>query len=127
MTDKELKKLSRAELLEMLIEQSKEVASLKQQLQEANEKLEDKKIKIENAGSIAEAALQLSGVFEAAQKAADLYLGNIKLQEDIPDDTLDNKNVRPGNPPQDKSKIKRNGQQIRRNAILYRKRRRSKP
>lgn len=127
MTDKELKKLSRAELLEMLIEQSKEVASLKQQLQEANEKLEDKKIKIENAGSIAEAALQLSGVFEAAQKAADLYLGNIKHQEDIPDDTLDNKNVHPENPPHDKSKIKRNGQQIRRNAILYRKRRRSKP
>lgn len=78
MTSKQLKKLSRAELLEMLIAQSKEVESLKQQLQEANEKLADKQIIIENAGSIAEAALRLNGVFEAAQNAAVQYLENIK-------------------------------------------------
>lgn len=83
MTDKELKKLSRAELLEMLIAQSKEVASLKEQLQEANEKLEDRRIMIENSGSIAEAALRLNGVFEAAQNAAEQYLENIKRQSDI--------------------------------------------
>lgn len=83
MTDKELKKLSRAELLEMLIAQSKEVASLKKQLQEANEKLEDRRIMIENSGSIAEAALHLNGVFEAAQNAAEQYLENIKRQTDI--------------------------------------------
>lgn len=78
MTSKQMKKLSRAELLEMLIEKSKEVESLQQQLKEANEKLADKQIIIENAGSIAEAALQLNGVFEAAQKAAVQYLDNIK-------------------------------------------------
>ncbi len=83
MTDKELKKLKRAELLEMLIEQSKEVASLKKQLQEANEKLEDRQIIIESSGSIAEAALRLNGVFEAAQNAAEQYLENIKRQSDI--------------------------------------------
>ena len=32
---------------------------------------------IENSGSIAEAALKLSGIFEAAQAAADQYLENI--------------------------------------------------
>ncbi len=83
MTDKELKKLKRAQLLEMLIEQSKEVASLKKQLQEANEKLENRQIIIENSGSIAEAALHLNGVFEAAQNAAEQYLENIKHQSDI--------------------------------------------
>lgn len=83
MTDKELRKLSRAELLEMLIAQSKEVALLKKQLQEANEKLEDKRIMIENSGSIAEAALHLNGVFEAAQNAAEQYLENIKRQSYI--------------------------------------------
>ena len=49
MTDKELKKLNRAELLEMLIAQSKEVVSLKEQLQSAKKMLEDRRIMMENA------------------------------------------------------------------------------
>ncbi len=77
MTDKELKKLSRYELLEMLLEQSKEVQRLKE-LEKANALLEERQILIHNAGSIAQAALKLNGVFEAAQKAADQYLENIK-------------------------------------------------
>lgn len=83
MTNKELKKLSRAELLEMLIAQSKEVAALKEQLDKAEEQLNDRKIIIENAGSIAEASLQLNGVFEAAQNAAAQYLENMQRQADI--------------------------------------------
>ncbi len=78
MTDKELKKLSRYELLEMLLEQSKEVQRLKEELKKANALLEERQILIHNAGSIAEASLKLNGVFEAAQKAADQYLENIK-------------------------------------------------
>lgn len=78
MTDKELKKLSRYELLEMLLEQSKEVERLKEELEKANALLEERQILIHNAGSIAEASLKLNGVFEAAQKAADQYLENIK-------------------------------------------------
>ena len=38
----------------------------------------DRKIKLREAGSIAEASLKLSGIYEAAQKAADLYLENIE-------------------------------------------------
>ncbi len=78
MTDKELKKLSRAELLEMLLIQSREKQHLEEELQEVKGKLEEKEIRIAEAGSIAEAALRLSGVFEAAQKAADQYLENVK-------------------------------------------------
>ena len=33
---------------------------------------------IDDAGSIAEAALQVNGVFEAAQKACEQYIDNIK-------------------------------------------------
>ena len=36
---------------------------------------------IEKAGSIADAAVQLSGVFQAAQEAADTYLKSIKAKE----------------------------------------------
>ncbi|MEE1057695.1 MAG: DNA repair protein [Acutalibacteraceae bacterium] len=78
MTDKELRKLSRAELLEMLIIQTKEVERLGKELEEANHKLEDRRILLEKAGSIAEASLMLNDVFEAAQRAADQYLDNIR-------------------------------------------------
>ncbi len=80
MTEKELKKLTRMELLEMLIDQSREVERLRGELEEAKKALEDKKIAIEKSGSLAEAALALSGVFEKAQEAADLYIANIKLK-----------------------------------------------
>lgn len=83
MTNKELKKLSRSELLEMLIAQSKEVSALKEQLDNATKSLNDRKIILENVGSIAEASLQLNGVFEAAQNAAEQYLENIQKQADI--------------------------------------------
>lgn len=78
MTTKELKKLSRGELLEMLLMQTKRVEELEAQLEEAKKQLEDKNIKIAKTGSVAEAALQLNGVFEAAQNAADQYLENIQ-------------------------------------------------
>lgn len=81
MTDKELKRLSRGELLEMLLFQTQEVDRLKQELENAEERLQQRKIDQENAGSIAQAALQLNGVFDAAQAAADQYLENIKALE----------------------------------------------
>ena len=34
---------------------------------------------MEDSGSIAEAALRLNGIFEAAQKAADQYLESVKV------------------------------------------------
>lgn len=77
MTDKELRKLRRAELLEILIEQSKENERLKKELADVKRQLESKKIKIRESGSIAEAALKLGGVFEAAQRAVDIYKANV--------------------------------------------------
>jgi len=78
MTDKELKRLSRAELLEMLHAQVKENESLKERLDEMRAQLDEKKIVIEEAGSIAKASLQLNGVFQAAESAAEQYLENIR-------------------------------------------------
>ena len=79
MVEKELKKLSRRELLEILIMQSKRVEKLELQLAEANRKLEDRRIRLEKVGSIAEAALVLNNVFEAAQRAAEQYLENVEI------------------------------------------------
>ena len=78
MTDRELKKLKREDLLELLIAQSKENEDLKSRLRETMEQLNSRRIAVENAGSIAEAALQLNGIFTAAQDAAAQYLENIQ-------------------------------------------------
>lgn len=78
MTDKELKKLNRKELLEMLIQQGEQVASLQKELRAAEASLEDRSVKMKNAGTMAEAALSMNGVYEAADNAAREYLENIK-------------------------------------------------
>lgn len=82
MTDKELKHLSRSELLEMLIAQMEENEKLKIDLEKAQEKANSRQIAIDRAGSIAEAALVLNGVFDAAQAAAAQYLENIRQLSD---------------------------------------------
>lgn len=78
MTEKDLRRLSRAELLEMLLEQSKVVKRLEIENQKLLEQLKDRQIKIDRAGSIAEAALKLNKIFETAQRAADQYLENVQ-------------------------------------------------
>ena len=78
MTDRELRKLSRAELLGLLLEESRENERLREQLNQANQALIGKNIALTKAGSIAEAALALNGVFDAAEQAAQQYLDNIQ-------------------------------------------------
>ena len=59
MTEKELKKLNRAELLEMLIAQSKKLARTEEELTAAQRELERREIAISASGTLAEAALKL--------------------------------------------------------------------
>ena len=78
MTDQELKKLRRSDLLELLIAQEKENEQLHSQISQLTRRLEDRTIALEQAGSIAEASLRINGVFQAAQDAAAQYLENIQ-------------------------------------------------
>lgn len=78
MTDRELRKLSRADLLELLLKETQENERLRAELEEANKKLADRTILIENSGSLAEAALRMNGVFEAADRAVRQYLENVR-------------------------------------------------
>ena len=78
MTDKELKKLRRVELLELLVEQTAEMEELRGQLRQAQQELKNREILLEQAGSIAEAALALNQVFEAADRAARDYVNSVK-------------------------------------------------
>ena len=78
MTDKELRHLSRSELLEMLIARTAENEQLKTRLEQAEAQLRDRRIAMDKAGSMAEAALSLNGIFQAADAAAQQYLENIR-------------------------------------------------
>lgn len=100
MTEKELKKLSRIELLELLIEQTerneeleRKLAETQQKLTESQQELERAKAEIEQevknqplnvkeVGTLAEACLQVNKVFVAADAAAKQYLANIKVYEE---------------------------------------------
>lgn len=78
MTEKELRRLSRADLLQMLIEQSIELQRTQEKAQMLERELSSRSIIIDNAGSIAEASLQLNNVFEAAQASCTQYVENIR-------------------------------------------------
>ena len=78
MTNQELRRLSRAGLLEVLLAQSKEIERLKAEVASLNERLEDRDILMSRSGSLAEASLQINRVFEAAQKAADQYVSSVR-------------------------------------------------
>lgn len=82
MTDEELRKLKRADLLELLVAQGKENEALQEKLRQAEAALWDRQIQLDEAGNIAEAALRLSGVFEAAQQASDQYLESIRKKHE---------------------------------------------
>ena len=124
MTEKELHRLGRKDLLQLLVTQGREALTLQEELDGCHtknaeldatltrlkDKLDEKdalieklkgrldqkdarireleeemaewkksrRIELEKAGSIAEASLRLNGVFEAAQKAADQSLENLR-------------------------------------------------
>lgn len=80
--DRELKKLNKQEMLEIMLAQSKEIDRLKAELDEKNKELEDRNIRLSKCGSIAQASLQLTKVFEEAQKAANIYVENVKVRAD---------------------------------------------
>lgn len=82
MDAKELSRLSKTDLLELMLEISRENDRLKHKLAIYEKVVNDNKIEIEESGSIAEAALKINGVFEAAQAAADQYLDNIRRMHD---------------------------------------------
>lgn len=74
---KELKSLSRGDLLELLLTQTERVEQLEREIAEATKKAESRDILIDKAGTLAEAALSINRVWQAADQAAAQYLENV--------------------------------------------------
>ena len=77
MVSKELKRLSRRELVDIIYQLKKNEEQLREEIASLQEELQDKRIRLSEAGSIAEAALSITNVFASTQSAADLYLQEV--------------------------------------------------
>ena len=79
MIRKELRKLSRRELIDIIYQMKKNEQQMQDEITSLQEELQERRIRVSVAGSIAEASLQLSGIFTAAQDSCQYYLENVKL------------------------------------------------
>ena len=83
MISKELKRLSRRELVDIIYQLKKNEQDMQEEIESLKTELQDKRIRISTAGSIADAAMSVTNVFSTAQMTADIYLREIScMRED---------------------------------------------
>ncbi len=82
MPDRELRRMSRTELVEIIFALKQSEDQLRAENAALTAQLQQRQLHIENAGSIAQAALELNRVFEAAQAAADDYAASVRAKAD---------------------------------------------
>ena len=78
MTDRELRKLRRVDLLELLTQVSREKEALQDQVAALQAQLAERQLNLDRAGTMAEASLRLSGVFADIDAAGAQYLYNLQ-------------------------------------------------
>lgn len=74
----DLSKLKKRELLEIMLAQGKEIDSLRERVAELEAQLADREFEFSKIGSIAEASLAVTDIFREAEKAAAIYVENIR-------------------------------------------------
>lgn len=82
MISKDLKRLSRRELVDIIYQLKKNEQEMQEEIESLKNELQDKRIRISMAGSIADAAMSVTNVFSAAQVTADLYLSEISCMKE---------------------------------------------
>lgn len=88
MMKNDAKNLKRSDLLELLIEQTEENQRLMNKITQLETRLSERVIVMEQAGSIADAAMGLTDVFAQAQDSADRYLESIRRKLTEAEDTV---------------------------------------
>ncbi len=74
----ELHKLKKKQLLEIMLAQGEEIDALRKENQELKEKLDQRLFELDKIDSIAEASLAVTDIFKEAEKAAAIYLENVR-------------------------------------------------
>lgn len=77
MINKDLKRLSRRELVDIIYQLKKNEQQLQEKIDVLEAQLNDRRIRISAAGSVADAAVDITGILSNAQTTADLYLEEI--------------------------------------------------
>lgn len=88
MTDKEFRRLSRADLIEIIYELQQSEKALQEEIAELKRQLADRRAAVSKVGSLAELSAALNGLFEAAQATADEYLKEIEKARKQADEYL---------------------------------------
>ena len=82
MTDKEFKRLNRSQLIEIIYQLQQRQEKMTAENERLSKELEDKRIRVDKVGNIADAALEINNVMQAAQSAAAQYLDEVRLRAD---------------------------------------------
>lgn len=81
MLGKDLKRLNRKELVDVIYQLKKSEEELQEKVTSLEQALMDKHVRISVAGSIAEAATDITQIFAVAQRTADLYVQEVALMK----------------------------------------------
>ena len=74
--------MSRRELMDIIYQMKMNEQQMQEEIASLQEALQDKRIRISAAGSVAEAAASITNVFSVAQMTADLYLQEIACMKE---------------------------------------------
>ena len=81
MISNDLKKMNRRELVDIIYQMKKNEQLMQDEITSLQRELQEKRLRLEDVGSIADAAVSITDVFTAAQSAADLYLHEISCMK----------------------------------------------
>ena len=70
--------LKKNELLQIMLAQGEEIDALRARVAELEAQLANREFNLQKVGSIAQASLQVTEIFREAEKAAAIYLENIR-------------------------------------------------
>ena len=73
--------LSKNEMMMVMHDQEQEIEKLRAEVAELQAKLDGYEIKVSESGSLAEASVKISGLFEAAQATVSTYVENMKKRD----------------------------------------------
>lgn len=80
MRSRDCRHYSRRELIEIIYELERREERLERRLEKTKEKLKNRTAQMEHAGSLADVAAVIAGLFEAADETAAMYLSSVRTQ-----------------------------------------------
>ena len=78
MINREMRKLNRRELVDIIYQMKKNEQLMQEEIASLQKSLQDRRMRLSEVGSVAEAAVDITQVLLSAQETADIYLHEIR-------------------------------------------------